>query len=98
MAFIQTMTVRADSAEGLTELLEEWHREQAGVAPGYRGARALADQDRAGRYVIEVDFSSREEAEENNARPETQEWAQKMQALVEGEPEYRHYQAVYTAG
>ena len=96
MAFTQTMTVETDSAESLVELLEDWHRDQHGVAPGYQGARLLADQDRPGRYVIEVDFSSEDEAQNNNSRPETQSWAEKLQQLAQGKPEYHNLEVAYT--
>lgn len=98
MAFTQTMTVQAGSADALVELIEGWHGEQAGVAPGYRGARVLADQDRPGRYVVEVDFSSKEEAERNNARPETENWAQNLKRVAQSEPEYHNYEVAYTTG
>lgn len=96
MAFTQTMTVETDSAESLVDLLEDWHRVQHGVAPGYQGARLLADQDRPGRYVIEVDFSSEDEAQDNNSRPETQSWAEKLQELAQGQPEYHNLEVAYT--
>ena len=96
MAFTQTMTVETDSAESLVDLLEDWHRDQHGVAPGYQGARLLADQDRPGRYVIEVDFSSEDEAQNNNSRPETQSWAEKLQELAQGQPEYHNLEVAYT--
>lgn len=97
MAFTQTMTVQTGSAEPLAELLEGWHRDQSGVAPGYQGARLLADQDRPGRYIIEVDFSSEEAAQQNNARPETAAWAEKLKGLAQGEPEYRNFEVSYTS-
>lgn len=94
MAFTQTMTVQASSAQPLADLIEGWHRDQAGVAPGYQGARLLAARD--GAYVVEVDFASEEEAQQNDARPETQAWADKLKGLAEGEPVYNNYQVVYT--
>jgi len=68
------------------------------VAPGYLGYRMLADLDEPGRYLIVVDFSSREEAEQNNDRPETQESARQLQGLTEGEPGYASYEDVETRG
>lgn len=96
MTFTQTLTVQADSPEPLAELLDGWHRDQAGAAPGYRGARVLADRDRPGRYVLEVEFSSEEEAQTNSARPETQAWAQKLQGVAQSEPVYNNYEVTYT--
>ncbi len=96
MGFTQTITVQADGADQLTSLLRDWHRDQRGAAPGYQGARLLADKDHAGRFVIEVDFASEADAQENNARSETQAWAQKLQGFAKGEPEYRNYELAYT--
>lgn len=95
MSFTQTMTVHADAAEPLVELIDAWHREQVGVAPGYQGARVLADTQRSGRFVIEVDFSSEDEAAENNARAETSAWADQLDALVDGAPEYTDFTVVH---
>lgn len=98
MTFTQTMTVQTSSPQPLFDLLDGWHREQAGVAPGYQGARVLADPDQPGRYVIEVDFSSEEEARRNNDRPETAAWAENLRGLAEGEPSYHNYEVAYTTG
>ena len=98
MAFTQTMIVRASSPDTLGALLDGWHRDQAGVAPGYQGARVLADRSEPGRFVIEVDFSSEEEARRNSDRPETQAWAGKLREAAEGEPDYHDYDVAYTTG
>jgi quinol monooxygenase YgiN len=88
MAFVQTIEVQAAEETPLCQHLAAWHAEQAGLAPGYQGGRVLADNDSPGRFVIEVDFSSREEAERNNERAETAAWATKLRELVSGEPRY----------
>lgn len=98
MPFTQTMTVEAEAAEPLADLVDAWHREQSGVAPGYQGARVLADAERSGRYVIEVDFSSEEEAAKNNDRAETSAWAKRLDALVRGEPTYSNFAVVHSTG
>lgn len=94
MGFIQTIEVTATDETALRDQLAEWHAEQHGLAPGYQGARILADLDQPGRYVIEVDFSSREDADRNNDRPETAAWATKLGELTSGEPTYRSFQQV----
>jgi quinol monooxygenase YgiN len=98
MAFTQSMTVRAASADPLADLLDSWHGEQHGTAPGYQGSRLLADQEQPGRFVIEVDFSDKEDADKNNKRPETQAWADKLRGLVQGEPEYHNYEVIHRTG
>lgn len=93
MAFTQLITVKGADDAALHELMAQWDSEQSGVAPGYLGTRVFADE-RNGRHVIEVDFSSREEAERNNARPETQAWAEKLRGLIADEPEYADLRTV----
>ena len=36
-----------------------------------------------------------EEAERNNDRPETREWARKLLEVIEDEPEYHHFDEIY---
>jgi quinol monooxygenase YgiN len=98
MAFTQTMTVQASSPAALVDLLEGWHRDQHGVAPGYEGARLLADRSRPGRFVIEVDFSSQEAAQQNDGRKETRAWADRLAHLSQGQPEYHDYEVAYLTG
>ena len=64
--------------------------------------RLLADRENPGHYVFVVDFgvidpdvSAADEAARNNARPETRAFAARMREIVEGEPEYRHYDELY---
>jgi quinol monooxygenase YgiN len=96
MSFTQTMEVQSSDERALHDHVAGWHAEQAGIAPGYRRARVLADAKQPGRYVIEVDFSSHEEAARNNGRPETKAWADKLGELVTGTPEYRDFRLVCT--
>ena len=56
----------------------------------------LADSKRASRYLIEVDFSSPEEAVRNNERAETNAWADKLAEHITDEPEYRDFRLVCT--
>ena len=97
MAFTQTIALRAKSADEIISLLDEWQREEADVAPGYQAGRLMADLDHPDRFIIEVDFSSKEEADRNNDRPETQRWAERMRSIAQGEPEYYNYEVVHTA-
>lgn len=93
MAFTQIMTVEGAEDQALHQLLASWDAEQAGVAPGYLGCRVLAD-DETGRHLIEVDFSSEEEARRNSDRPETQQWAKELGELITGEPTYLNLRQV----
>jgi hypothetical protein len=66
------------------------------------GLRVLADREHPGEYLILADFgvvdpevSAADEAARNNGRPETQETAARLRALLDADPEYRHYDWIY---
>ncbi len=94
MSFTQVMTVTTSKPDQLRDLMASWHSDQHGVAPGYRGARILQDRHQAGRFQVEVDFSSAEEAARNNDRPATQSWAAQLRALSDGEPHYGDFNLI----
>jgi hypothetical protein len=101
--FSQSITIRCADPEVLVELLRLWDREQATAdIMGYMGTRLLEDCENPGHFVIIADFgvvdpdvSAAEEAARNNERPETQAWAARLLAAVNGEPEYHHYNELY---
>ncbi len=97
MGFTQSIEVSAKDETVLRDHVAAWHAEQHGIAPGYETARILADVDRPGCYVIEVDFASREEADRNNERSETAAWATKLGELTGGQPTYRSFRLVCSA-
>jgi hypothetical protein len=91
MAFTQSIEVHAGDEGALRDHVAGWHKEQVGVAPGYRGARVLADRSQPGTYLIEVEFSSEEEAARNDDRTETAKWAERLRGIVGDEPAYRDF-------
>jgi hypothetical protein len=101
--FSQTIAVRCEDPAPIIDLLTEWDLYQATTdIMGYMGTRILADRDEPGRYMIVADFgvidpdvSAADEAARNNDRPETQAWAARLRQLVDGEPEYRHFDELY---
>jgi len=101
--FSQSITVRCDDPAPIIELLAEWDRNQAeSDIMGYMGTRILADREQLGRYVIIADFgvvdpnvSAADEAARNNTRPETRRWAERLRELIDGEPEYSHFDELY---
>ena len=101
--FVQTITFRSDQLDRILELGAQWDRQQAaGDIMGYVGMRVLADREDAGRYILVAEFgmvdpevSAFEEAQRNNARPETQASAQLLMDLAQGEIEWHHYDEVY---
>jgi len=102
--FTQTMTFHSDQPGALVALAQEWDTLQAGQdVMGYAGLRILADRDTPGRYVMVVNFAvvdpeltAAEEAFINNERAQTQEYADKFRAISKGEPEWHHYDELYS--
>jgi hypothetical protein len=101
--FSQSITISCADPAPIVELLAEWDLLQSECdIMGYMGTRLLADRDTPGRYVIIADFgiidpdvSAADEAARNNERPETQLWAARLREVVDGEPEYHHYDELY---
>lgn len=101
--FVQTITFRSDQLDRILELGAQWDRQQAaGDIMGYVGMRVLADREDPGRYILVAEFgmvdpevSAFEEAQRNNARPETQASAQLLMDLATSEIEWHHYDEVY---
>lgn len=101
--FSQTIVVQCDDPAPLVELLAQWDRDQAtSDIMGYMGTRLLADREHLGRYVVLADFgvidpevSAADEAIRNNARLETKAWAARLLEVIQGEPEYHHYDELY---
>jgi hypothetical protein len=101
--FSQTITVRSENPEAIVALLAAWDELQAtSDIMGYIGTRILADRENDGQYVIIADFgvvdpnvSAADEAERNNTRAETREWARRLAELIDGEPEYHHFDEIY---
>ncbi len=101
--FSQTISVRCGDPAPLLELLAEWDLNQAtGDLMGYMGTRVLADREKLGHYLIIADFgvvdpnvTAAEEAARNNARPETRAFAERVGEVIDGEPEYHHFDEIY---
>ncbi|MFP4149051.1 MAG: hypothetical protein ACLFUG_06230 [Nitriliruptoraceae bacterium] len=89
MPFTETMTVTSQDPDRLRTLLADWHTEQLEVAPGYQGVRLLEDQGHPGRWIIEVDFTSYEDAERTSGPPRSRAWAEELRGLLDVEPEYQ---------
>ena len=106
MKFSQAIKVRSTEPDRLVELLSDWDRGQAAdEVMGYIGTRLLANRDDPGSYLILSEFaevdgdrSAAEEAELNNQRERTEQWARTLRELVEGEPEWVHYDEYYRTG
>lgn len=106
MKFTQTIRVRSDKPDELIDLLAEWDRLQASTEiMGYIGTRLLADRENPGHYLVVAEFAqvdediaAADEAEVNNQRDETARWVEKLRTLVDGEPEWGHFDELYRTG
>jgi hypothetical protein len=96
MSFTQIIElVGVSDEQALRDHVARWDAHEAGGAPGYLGARVLADHDVPGRYLAVVDFSSREEAERNSDRAETAAWAEDLRELSGAASVYHNLRDVY---
>lgn len=101
--FSQTITVHCADPTPILEMLVEWDLNQAtSDIMGYMGTRVLADREKLGQYVMIAEFgvvdpnvSAADEAVRNNMRPETQAFAARLREVIDGEPEYHHFDEIY---
>lgn len=106
MNFTQTISVRSDNPAALIKMLADWDESQAtSDIMGFMGTHLLADRERPGYFLIVAEFGvvdpdvpAFDEAMRNNERPETQAWAKQLLAVIDGEPDYRHYDELYRTG
>ena len=80
----------AEDESALEKLLEEWRLAGPTEGTGFLGGRLLRFREKPGRYVLQADFDSWESAEANNDRPETQQWAARLNELIDGDPKYEN--------
>ena len=103
VGFSQVISFRTDHVERIVELIEEWDDIQSTLdVMGYTGTHILRDRDDPRHLFIVAEFattepgvSAFEEAQRNNDRPETQEWARKVRELIDEEPEWMHFDEIY---
>ena len=88
--FAQLIRVRVkpDAWDRFRALDERWQREQAPIAPGFKGSYILRELDSPNGCLMVVLFESQELAQRNSDRPETNQWYQGLLELIEGEPEF----------
>lgn len=106
MRYTQGIKVKCADAAELTKLLQSYDSYQATLdVMGFIGARLLADRDHPNEYLILADFApvtgeltAAQEAERNNERNETEGWAARLRATIDGEPEWLHFDEIYRTG
>jgi hypothetical protein len=89
MTFIQTIEFTTSHIGEVEGLMDEWIARSAGRRTAHR-ATLLVEQDRPNTFVQVVEFASRAEATQNDALPETAEFAEKAAKLVDSGPIYRN--------
>ncbi|MGQ1798901.1 hypothetical protein ACT4S5_17445 [Kocuria oceani] len=93
MAFVQLIEYSTSKPEEVERVVNEW--EQA--SRGKRTARRVLlgrDREDPNRYCEIVFFDSYESAMENSGLPQTQEYAQKMMELMDGDPVFHDLDVV----
>ncbi len=88
MAFIQIIDFRTSRIDEVQSLGREWEAAAAESATTARRRILVRDRQVADRYLNIVFFDSYEQAMQNSKLPVTQEFAQKVTALVDGEPTF----------
>lgn len=92
MKFSQHIVVEATDGDALLNLIRD---DSSSFPDGLTGIRLLRFRDEPNKYVIQVDFNSRDSAETGNRHPATQNWAKRLKEMIEGEPEYEDLNVVY---
>lgn len=91
MAFIQLVDVHTDNIESIQELSAKYDESGPG---NVRRSIVTRDRNDERRFVVVVFFDSYESAMENSNRPETNEFAEKLAALVDGPPTFHDLEVV----
>lgn len=92
--FVQIIRVKTDRGDELIAMGDEYDKATAGKST-HTSAVSGRDLD-TGEYITIVTFPSREAALANDALPETQAFAEKMGALVDGPPSFSNIEVINT--
>ena len=103
VGFSQVISLYTDQVERVVEMIEEWDDLQSTLdVMGYTGTHILADREDPRHLFIVAEFASTEpgvsayeEAQRNNDRPETQDWARRIREIIDGEPDWMHFDELY---
>lgn len=83
--FKQLIEVKTSDPDALVAHVDGY---DASSAVGLHDVALYKDRGREGVYFIEAVFSSREEAQKNSDREETDRWAARLRELIEDDPFY----------
>ena len=92
MAFVQIIQYRTSKVDEVRRVHDEWEAADSGGAT--QRALMCEDRDNPGQYLDIVFFESYEAAMEHSASPVTQQFAQRMMALTDGEPTFYNLDVV----
>jgi quinol monooxygenase YgiN len=97
MKFVQIVEMKTKKMDELQKLAEDY---DAKVQGRNTDTHVLICQDRdvADRYFVIVEFPSPEAAKQNDELPETQEFAQKQAALLDGPPNFYNLDVIDEQG
>jgi len=97
MKFVQIIEFNTKNIDEIQKLDEEYEAATKGRSTNGR-ALVCKDRDNADRYYVIVEFPSWDEAQKNNELPETQEFAKKQMALVDGPPTFYNLDVIDEQG
>jgi len=95
--------MHTDQVDRVVDMITEWDELQSTLdVMGYTGTHVLVDRDDPRHVLIVAEFASVEpgvsafeEAQKNNDRPETNDWARRLRELLDDEPEWSHFDEHY---
>ena len=90
MKFAQNVSFTTGRIDELNSYFDDWIARSEGDRIPHR-AVLLADRDTPGAYVLTVEFSSRETAIENSARPRTGEFSAILGQIADGPLGFRSF-------
>ena len=87
--------VKPDAWGRAEEQLRRWQREQAPIAPGFKGEFLLREKGSPDGCIMVALFENEELARQNSDRPETNEYYREFLSFIEGEPEFIDAEAIH---
>jgi hypothetical protein len=93
MGFIQIIEYTTTRKDEVDKIFEKWRDATKGKRTASR-AIITSDRDQANRYIEIVSFPSYEEAMKNSELPETNEIAEQMNKLCDGEMTFRNLDVI----
>jgi heme-degrading monooxygenase HmoA len=89
--YVQIIEGQLKSEDGwrtIEEMESTWRNNEAQRAPGYVSGQWLRDRKDPKHVLAVVQFESAEKAQQNSSRPETNDFYQRMLAILEKPPTF----------